>query len=196
MAVTESATRQVLISASLILPTFVLYYLAVHHGPSTEWGIWACFLVGYLYCSVVIDLRGHTAARSGTALALALVVTAANRTILAPGDPTGLRDKLTSSGLWQTISSSGLSIFDALGIPSALLLAVAWSIARRNHPLWLVGLVPGTMIAGLALWAAHHLQPGDVGGPLWLIRWMLEPGVFVAGCLLCWLLDAFGTTGA
>lgn len=64
----------------------------------------------------------------------------------------------------------------------------AWGIARRLDARWLVGL-PLAAIAVIAL-----LVPLDLFTTYanWFQNWSVWIGVFVVGCLICWLLDASG----
>lgn len=81
----------------------------------------------------------------------------------------------------------------------ALLVPLAWGIARRSGTAWLIGLVAGPAVAAILhelelhndWWNQHVVF--DEHAYHWVLQAAVFVAPFVAGALACWAIDAHGT---
>jgi peptidoglycan biosynthesis protein MviN/MurJ (putative lipid II flippase) len=74
-----------------------------------------------------------------------------------------------------------------------VLFVAAWGIARRQRATWAIGLLPTAGVVALALWFYSSPMDQEV---VWLTIWVVDIGVLVGGCLLCWACDVLFGGGA
>jgi hypothetical protein len=77
------------------------------------------------------------------------------------------------------------------------LCVAAWGVARRRHPLWVIGLLPALIIAILiqVMWANSWVYDiFGTGYSKWYVYWLISFGGFIVSCLICWAFDAVGMT--
>jgi uncharacterized protein len=68
-------------------------------------------------------------------------------------------------------------------LPPAPVRQPAWSVSHAAIGLWLFHGILGTVLYGAAVTAFVVLVPGDVGGPVPLLRWLLPALVLLYGVL-------------
>ncbi|MFI5507304.1 DUF4190 domain-containing protein [Mycobacterium sp. NPDC051804] len=183
-----SSTTEALVSAALVLPAMVLWYLRLWPY-ETDWSVdavrmwslaWTVVLGAYFV--VVVAVRARTAARR-----LPAVVMAVAATVLDFGG---------STLAWYASASGPAQWVDRiLTVVTIVLFVAAWGVARRCTPKWVIGLAPALVIAIAVpvLTASDWLYIIDVGAP-WLAYTCVWIGSFLLGCLACWGFDAMGAS--
>lgn len=162
-----SPILQTTISALLIVPTLPLYLFASE--PTSMWSSWASYLPVDLYCIAVVGFWARFPNRRWAAVTFAIGGLFLDRGFVALGYLA--RDAGADKAEWFLRASY-------LALP---LFVVAWGIARRQHPLWLLGLIPAIAVAALDAWVSSETSV-NIG----LGWWLLDITTFVAGCLFCW----------
>ena len=182
-----SSTTEVLVSAALVLPAMVLWYLRLW-AYDTDWSVdamrmwslaWTVVLGAYFVA--VVGLRARTGARRLPAVVM------------------GLAALVLDVGGWALASYSSGSgpiqwVDRILTVVTLVLFVAAWGVARRRTAKWVIGLAPALLIAIAvpALTASDWLYIIDVGAP-WLAYMTVWIGCFLLGCLACWGFDAMGS---
>lgn len=181
-----TASTEALVSAALVLPALIIYYLRLW-AYDTDWSVdamrmWSlAWTVALGACFVaVVGVRARTAARRLPAVVM------------------GLAAMVLDVGGWALASYSSGSgpvqwVDRILTVVTLVLFVAAWGVARRRTPKWVVGLAPALLIAIAvpALTASDWLYIIDVGAP-WLAYMSVWIGSFLLGCLACWAFDATG----
>lgn len=137
-----TATAQAAVSAALVLPTTVIWYLRTWPA-GMDWSAdgfriwslaWTVVLGGY-FVAVVAALARTSARR------LPAVIMGAAATVIDVG----------AAAMVSFFSDSDpvLWIERVLMVVTLVLLVAAWGVARRNTPKWVIGLVPALVIAVL-----------------------------------------------
>jgi serine/threonine protein kinase len=185
-----SAGLQAGISALLIVPTLVPFYIASVRLPRlrVRWVIDVLPVELYLVAVVAIWARSNR--RRLLAVAVALLGVVVERAASFP--------YYGSDAFAQPIWRYGIAYF------SMILFVAAWGVARRRHPLWLAGLPVGAAILALLIPLTHVIPEAvavpevvAVGWPWsfhgsWLFNWVCDIGLFVGCCLVCWAFDVLG----
>lgn len=175
-----SPQAQAAISAALLIPTMVLYFvwfrIPYPDDRALAAGIAAGFILIYsTYFVVVVGFVARNRQRRGKALPVAIVAAVVD-----------------TAYSWYTISPGALAPFLLDRVIFTLLVVIyvaAWGIARRQHRSWVIGLALATVVAGVC----------QIGIPMnyhylvdWWTEWALYTGVFAIGCLICWAFDVAG----
>lgn len=163
-----SSILQSTISALLIVPTVPLYLFASE--PTTKWAAWASYFPVLLYGIAVVGLWARFPHRRWPAVAFAIGGLFLDRGSVALGYLA--IDAGADKAQW----------FIAASYISLPMFVAAWGIARRQHPLWLLGLIPAIGAAGLDAWLSAETSINKPG----LGWWAIDIGTFVVGCLCCW----------
>jgi hypothetical protein len=180
-----SAPTQSLVSAALVLPTIVVWYL--RWFPSGRgWdevldGIWIVALTLVLdgYFVVVVTLLARS-----SGLRVPALVTAIAATVIDVGDAAlVMLAPYSDAILW---ADRGLTVV------ILMLFVSAWGISRRRSPVWVIGLAPALLIAILldAVYASTWLY--DNFTDVWIVFWALWIGGFLLCCVICWGFDVLG----
>ena len=175
-----SPRAQAAISAALLIPTMVLYFVwfqSLHIEKS-----WEAFpamaglaLVLGLYFIVVVAVVTRIQSRKPRALLVAVVAVGLDTLI----------------GFLAGLPSDGARWVWLLHLLIVFVYAAAWGIARRQHRKWVIGLAVGVVVfvayigCTVALLVETDAQP-------WLGWWLLNVGGFAVVCLTCWAFDVRG----
>jgi hypothetical protein len=162
-----SPVLQTMVSALLIVPTLPLYLFA--SGSTSMWGAWASYFPVDLYFVVVVGFWARFPNRRWAAVAFGIGGLFVDRGFVALGY-LALDAGAHQADWFLRASFMALPLFVA-----------AWGIGRRQHPLWLLGLIPAIAVAGLDAWLSTETSLN--AGLGW---WLLDITTFVAGCLFCW----------
>jgi hypothetical protein len=161
---------QAAVSAALILPSLLDYYLVYDGMDGPYWLSSVVIALLEIYLAVVVAVWSRTPQRRVTAVALVL---------------TGLVvDRGAEALNMNVFDEYSQGLFAAAWIAMVLLFVAAWCVARRTMWISAAGLVPTLGLAALAAW---FYSSGHALG--WLQIWAIDVGVFVAGCLMCWGLE-------
>lgn len=182
-----TATAQAVVSAALVLPTTVIWYLRAWPA-GMDWSAdgfriwsfaWTVVLGGYFVAVVAVLAR--TSARR-----LPAVIMGAAATVIDVG--------AAAMVSFFSYSDPVLWIERVLMVVTLVLLVAAWGVARRNTPKWVIGLVPALVIAVLvtALYATDWLYTAFGTAPI--AYWAVWIGGFLLGCVACWGFDAVRTS--
>lgn len=185
----RSAATQALVSAALLLPTAVIWYLRTLPW---EWD-WDGAVVGYysLAWTLVLDVY----------FVVVVAVLARNARCRVPAMLTAVVATVVDFGANAVLTFASYSQpvvwLDRVCTVVALTLFVcAWGMARRRRPTWMIGLAPTLVVMVLltALYASSFLY--DTFGNTWVVYWAVWVGAFVLGCLFCWGFDQIGSAPA
>jgi hypothetical protein len=168
---TTSPAAQAAISAAFLVPSVLTYYLAYDALSETYWQSSAATVVLELYLVVVVALWGRSTQRRISAAGL--VVSGA------------IIDRVGEAVNINLLDVYSPFLFGISYIGMAVLFVAAWCVARRSSWLSATGLVA---TVGLAILAAKFYNDGH--SLRWWQIWGIDLGVFVAGCLTCWAVDA------
>jgi hypothetical protein len=185
----DPAAREVLVSAALIAPSVIAYALIRNvTSYTTPWQPWAVNLVFDIYVVACVGLLARNESRRLPAILLALLATGITAFSTAPSTFGYLRNSIlnsTSSGSY--VQPNYLTWLIWLPTIAIFLFAVAWGVARRRNSGWVVGLVPSIFFLVISIWyREHHIWDGSLG---WFHFWLMDVGLFVACCLVCWVVD-------
>lgn len=159
---------QAAISASLVLPTLPAYFVS-YGAEASFWLSWAVILLLELYFVVIVAFWSRSGVRRVVAATTAVLAVLLDRV------PIAVYSVADESNWWVwgfRCSYASLVVFVA-----------SWGMARRQGIGWVSGLVPTAGLVVLALWFYEHHS----GEPMsWVPIWVIDIGVLVLGCLLCW----------
>jgi hypothetical protein len=186
----RTPATQAMVSASLLLPTVVAFFIRstviyqFDGGGATMFrsDVWNMALTAAtdVYFIVVVAVRARTATTRVTAALLGLLASILDLATLALVYYTDYK------GVVQWISNAGGGI-------ALVLFVAAWGVARRWRPTWYFGLIPTFIIAVLITLTYQLKWAVDFLGEMllsWYVGWALWVGAFVLGCLICWAFDA------
>ena len=188
--VRASSTAEAVVSAALVLPAMVIFYLRLWVY-DTEWSVdamrmwslaWTVALGAYFLA--VVAVRARTAARRLPAMIMGVAAM-----VLDFGG--------SALALYSSPSGPVQWVDRILTVVTIVLFVAAWGVARRHTPKWVIGLAPALVIAIAVpvLTASDWLYLIDVGAP-WLAYMSVWIGSFLLGCLACWGFDAIGSSAA
>jgi hypothetical protein len=185
----RAPATQAMVSAALLLPTVVAYFLRsvviyqLDGGATSMFrgDVWNMGLTAATdaYFVAVVVMRARTAGgRVGAAL-IGLVAT--------------VLDLVTLGLVYYTDYGLVMQWIGNVGSGLALVLFVAgWGVARRRRRTWYVGLVPTFAIAVVVCLIYQLKWATELLGDLmltWYVNWGCWVGAFVLGCLCCWAFD-------
>lgn len=190
----DNGVADALISAVLIVPSLIAYGIVhSYHSFDNLWQPWA-ILMGLNAYFVLCVLARSLGPRRGIATLMALVAGAASAFVTSPSPDWGLsaivQRTLTSPSSSYSDIQTAMTWSARLPLLTTILFVVAWGLARRRAAAWLVGLLPAAGVMGLAVWYFETEWNGSLG---WFGLWLLNVGVFVAGCVMCWIADVIAT---
>jgi hypothetical protein len=183
-----------LTSAVLLVPTLIAYEVlySSHTGFSSPWQPW-WILTGlniyFIVCVAVRSLPG----RGGFASLFGLAGSVLFGVATNPSPDSNLLSLLSQKHYYEgdyTYSSPPADLVPWISRAptlAVLLFVVAWGICRRRNSGWVAGLVPAVLLVALTIWYTEHHFTGAAG---WFGWWLTTVGVFVGGCLACWVFDA------
>jgi hypothetical protein len=186
----RAPATQAMVSAALLLPTIVAFFIRTtviyqfNGGGASIFraDLWNLALTAAtdVYFVIVVAVRART---GPTRLAAVLVGLAAS-----------MLDLATLALVYYTDYGVAIQWIGNVGGGLALVLFVAsWGVARRRRPTWYFGLIPTFLIAVVVTLAYQLKWSADLlGGMLlsWYVSWGCWVGAFVLGCLICWASDA------
>jgi hypothetical protein len=164
---------QAQISALLTLPTMVGYFAA--DGPLTpKTGLvsWFLYFLVDLYLVLVVARWGRSPQRRVYAIVIALVGVAVDR----------------GFNLIFLLNSASSPWPVRIADFSTVLFVAAWGVARRRHPLWLLGVPFSVGIVAVTEWYYEARNWAFS----WFGFWAIDVGAFVLSCLVCWTFDSLG----
>lgn len=178
---------QALLSAALLVPAFLLFYLRAWPfivGSADQWddagvALWSLggtMLIDVYFIAVVAVLTPEPRRRS---LSVALAAAAIPIDVLC----------------WFLLSFvvvAGYSLVDiSLTVLSVGVSVAAWGVARRRHRAWALGLVPSVPITAASAWVAEQQWAHSCG---WVFLSVVLYGSFALCCIICWLIDVAART--
>ncbi len=189
IATRGSTTTQALVSAALVLPTVVIWYLRAL-ASDLDWSVdilklwslaWTAVLGGYFVAVVAVFAR--TAARRLPAVIMGIAATVLD----VGGSAVTSFASYTGAVEWVDRILTAVTLVGFVA---------AWGIARRQTPKWAIGLAPTLVVAVLitVLYSSGLLYRAV--GTAWIAYWAVWIGAFLLGCLICWGFDAMGSSSA
>jgi hypothetical protein len=178
---------QALLSATLLVPAFVLFYL--RYWPAATGGGWTFSevatwsLAGTLaidaYFVAVVAMLTRDRRRRAVAVGLAMLA--------VPAD-------VSCWVLFVYVLDGNVGDYGAIYMPlasvSVVLSVAAWGVARRRNSVWLVGLLPAVPIVLFAAWVPYQPWAFSAG---WFVRAAVIYGSFALCCAICWGIEAART---
>jgi hypothetical protein len=180
-------------SALLLVPTLIAY--AVLHNSSSLTSLWQPWWIlnGInAYFVVCVAARARAVNRRAPAVLLAMLGTVLVGLATSPSAQWSLTALLSKKQSYGDVSYAEPPVelipwIVRLPVIAALIFVAAWGVARRGNGSWVVGLVPAGLFVWLSIWYQEHQFTGGAG---WFGYWLLTIGMFVAGCIVCWAVDA------
>lgn len=197
-AVANPATAAI-VSAALLIPSLIAY--AWRYASSGFTGLWEPWwvLTGLnLYFVVCVATRSRYPGRAPLAVLLGLAGTALIALANNPSDDVNLMKMFSSTRYYDgdyypVLPSADVMLWITRTPTLAVLLFVAaWGVARRRQSGWVLGMIPTGL---LVWWSIYGNEHGFAWQGGWFQYWLLSVGVFVGGCLCCWLADLLTSGG-
>lgn len=185
------------ISALLLVPSLVVYAILWNASFNSPWQSWWLVVGLNVWFVLCVTASARNDGRKVLALLLALAGTVLAGVASSPSEEWSLTALLTTERTVEGYTYSEppyelLPWIHRLPVLIAVLFVIAWSIARRSQPGWVLGLIPAALLAWWSIW---YREEGMTTAPNWLTFWLLNVGVFVGGCLACLAADAVTRTG-
>lgn len=178
-----------ILSALLVVPSLVVFALLDTQDFTSVWQPW--WLLNGLNAYFVLCVAARAGHQRAGALLLALGGTVLMGLATSPGDwsltAALSKERYVDGYTYLEPPYELLPWINRIPVLVAVVFVIAWSVARREHGAWALGLIP---TAGLAWWSIWYSEYGMRSTPNWFTFWLLEVGVFVGGCLACLAAEA------
>lgn len=188
-----------LVNAALLIPSLIAYaWLYEGSGFSNAWQPWWILTGLHLYFVVCVASRVRTPGRAPLAVLLGLAGTGLIALASNPSSDVNLLKMFSSkqyyAGDWYPVPPSPDVMLWISRVPTlaVLVFVAAWGVARRRQPGWVLGLIPTGLLVWWSIYGAEH-GFGWRGG--WFQFWLLSVGVFVGGCICCWVAELVTSGG-
>lgn len=187
-----AANNSALPSILMLVPTLLAYGVVYNAtGFTSAWQPWWILNGLNAFFLICAAARAITPARRVPAVLVALFGVVLHGLATSPSGDINLiklfSTKKHYEGVSYTVPPTDLMPFlvNAATI-SMFVFVLAWGISRRQGA-WAVGLIPAALLIWWSVWYQQH---EGIGRPVWFGFWLAHIGVFLGGCLACWVTDA------